>query len=164
MIFLTIISLLWNRPLQILKKRLFHERTRSKKRKTLWRNSKTGYWYSTTNYFSLYNKDKCAWRVITLGARIISSTPRRTCCEVRVMLCMTQYICAPLQSAGGFILEEDKKPHSRIAYSLCGLSFFHVHVLIYRICSILNSHSSSSASLPGQPQSDCQWFHPDLRS
>ena len=39
-----------------------------------------------------------------------SSTPRRTCCEVRVMLCMTQYICAPLQSAGGFILEGDWTP------------------------------------------------------
>ncbi|MDY4194453.1 MAG: hypothetical protein SOY03_09200, partial [Bariatricus sp.] len=31
-------------------------------------------------------------------------------CEVRVMLCMTQYICAPLQSAGGFILEGDWTP------------------------------------------------------
>ena len=39
-----------------------------------------------------------------------SSTPRRTCCEVRVMLCMTRYICAPLQSAGGFILEGDWTP------------------------------------------------------
>ena len=39
-----------------------------------------------------------------------SSTPRRTCCEVRVMLCMTQYICALLQSAGGFILEGDWTP------------------------------------------------------
>ena len=26
------------------------------------------------------------------------------------MLCMTQYICAPLQSAGGFILEGDWTP------------------------------------------------------
>ncbi|MDD6514826.1 MAG: hypothetical protein PUG45_05205, partial [bacterium] len=41
---------------------------------------------------------------------LFSSTPRRTCCEVRVMLCMTQYICAPLQSAGGFILEGDWTP------------------------------------------------------
>ena len=39
----------------------------------------------------------------------ISSTPRRTCCEVCVMLCMTQYICAPLQSAGGFILIQKLK-------------------------------------------------------
>ena len=26
------------------------------------------------------------------------------------MLCMTQFICAPLQSAGGLILEGDKTP------------------------------------------------------
>ena len=39
-----------------------------------------------------------------------SSTPWRTCCEVRVMLCMTFFFCAPLQSAGGFILEGDWTP------------------------------------------------------
>ena len=41
---------------------------------------------------------------------INSSTPWRTCCEVRVMLCMTFFFCAPLQSAGGFILEGDWTP------------------------------------------------------
>ena len=39
-----------------------------------------------------------------------SSTPWRTCCEVRVMLCMTFFFCAPLQSAGSFILEGDWTP------------------------------------------------------
>ena len=39
-----------------------------------------------------------------------SITPWRTCCEVRVMLCMTFFFCAPLQSAGGFILEGDWTP------------------------------------------------------
>jgi len=38
---------------------------------------------------------------------IYSSTPLRTCCEARVMLCMTKHICAPLQSAGGFILKAE---------------------------------------------------------
>ena len=37
-----------------------------------------------------------------------SSTPWRTCCEVRVMRCMTYFFCAPLQSARGIIFVEDE--------------------------------------------------------
>ena len=45
-----------------------------------------------------------------LHVKFSSSTPWRTCCEVRVMLCMTFFFCAPLQSARGFILEGDWTP------------------------------------------------------
>jgi len=33
--------------------------------------------------------------------RILSRTPRRSCCEARVMRSMTNFTCAPLQPAGG---------------------------------------------------------------
>ena len=85
-----------------------------------------------------------------------SSTPRRTCCEVRVMLCMTQYICAPLQSAGGFILEGDWTPTKTYLSQLTtyrggSLIFFQDKLFLFRLMTIYYSSTIRLHNEPDRP-------------
>ena len=103
-----------------------------------------------------------------------SSTLRRTCCEVRVKLSMTQYICAPLQSAGGFILEGDWTPTKTYLSQLTtyrggSLIFFQDKMQLHPAYSPSNPDtcqikSGKPESLPETPESDGLGIHIPVRS